>query len=426
VNPLLSTLARLARRGGPLVAVLLMMSCAAFACGGGHQPASLSAPPKSAQSPSARPKSADPAAPVAVGAMTTVAGGGKRFGDGGPATAARFCETNDVALDHAGNLYVADAGLYCDGPGGNSVRKINRDGIVTTVAGGTGVLGAGGDGGPATKAPLNTPVAVAVDRDGNLYISDSDNFRIRKVDTTGTITTVAGTGKQGFAGDGGPATSARLIGPSGIAVDTRENVYVADFAAVRKIDRSGRITTVAGTGRSLRRPDPEHVAIAPRTRFSGERARATHAVLHADDVAVDQHGNLYIADNAGDRVYKVDRGGRIRTVAGTVSGTGRRLGDGGPATSAFIDAPAAVAVDRRGNVLIADHHGERIRNVDPHGTITTIAGTGAKGRSALHGPATTLNLNDPSGLALGEPGLLYIADLFNARITAVRYRGAIN
>ena len=428
MNLLPSTLARFVRRGGPHAAALLTVSCAAVACGGGHQRTSQSAPPKSAQSPSARPKPTEPAGRVAVarGAMTTVAGGGKRLGDGGPATAAGFCETTDVALDHAGNLYVADAGLYCDGPGGNSVRKINRDGIVTTVAGGTGVLGAGGDGGPATKAPLNTPVAVAVDRHGNLYISDSDNFRIRKVDTTGTITTVAGTGKHGFAGDGGPATSARLIGPSGIAVDSRDNVYVADFAAVRKIDRAGRITTVAGTGRSLRRPDPEHAAIPPRTRFSAERARATRAVLHADDVAVDQRGNLYIADNAGDRVYKVDRGGKIKTVAGTVSGKGRRLGDGGPATSAFIDAPAAVAVDRHGNVLIADHHGERIRKVDPHGTITTIAGTGAKGHSGERGPATTLNLNDPNGLALGETGLLYIADLFNARIRAVRYRGANN
>jgi sugar lactone lactonase YvrE len=398
---------RFASRVGLLVVAALALSCAASACGGGQR--RVSRPEHRASRPA-----------VALGEMRTVAGGGKELGDGGPATAAGLCEATGVALDLAGNIYVADAGLYCDGPGGNSVRKIDRNGVITTVAGGTGVLGAAGDGGPATKAQLNAPVSVGVDRHGNLFISDADNFRIRKVDTTGTITTVAGTGKQGHFGDGGPATSARLMAPSGIAVDARDNLYVADFAAVRKIDRSGRITTVAGTGRSSHRPDPEHVASPPRTRFASEHARATQAALHADDVAVDDRGNLYIADNAGDRVYKVEDG-IISTVAGTVSGKGRRLGDGGPATSAFIDGPAAVAVDRRGNVLIADHHGERIRKVSPDGTITTIAGTGVKGASAERGPATKLNLSDPNGLALGEPGVVYVADLFNARIRAVRY-----
>ena len=412
------------RRGEPLLAVLLALSCAAAACGDAHTQTSQSAPAKSADSqPASGAPSKSPSHRVpALGEMTTVAGGGKQLGDGGPATAAGFCEATDVAVDRARNIYVADAGLYCEGPGGNSVRRIDGNGVVTTVAGGTGVLGAAGDGGPATKAQLNAPVAVAVDRQGDLYISDSDNFRIRKVDSAGTITTVAGTGKQGFSGDRGPATSARLMGPSGIALDARDNLYVADFAAVRKIDRSGRITTVAGTGRSAGRPDPEHVSVGPRTPFSGEHGPATRAVLHADDVAVDQRGNLYIADNAGDRVYKVNGDGIISTVAGSVSGRGTRLGDGGPATSAFIDIAAAVAVDRRGNVLIADHHGERIRKVGPHGTIATIAGTGVKGSSAERGPATKLNLNDPNGLALGEPGILYIADLFNARIRAVHYK----
>jgi sugar lactone lactonase YvrE len=144
-------------------------------------------------------------------------------------------------------------------------------------------------------------------------------------------------------------------------------------------------------------------------------------VLTADDVAIDRRGRIYIADNAGDRVYKVDRGGRITTVAGSVSGKGTRLGDGGPATSAYIDVAAAVAVDRRGNLLIADHHGERIRKVGPRGTITTIAGTGVKGASAERGPATKLRLNDPNGLAVAESGTVYVADLFNARIRAVRY-----
>jgi sugar lactone lactonase YvrE len=424
-RPPLPTPARL-RHAGPLVALMIAVSCLAVACGGNESRAVQPDRAKRAHSRPARQAPAKPARSViALGEMTTVAGGGKALGDGGPATAAGFCEANDVALDQAGNMYIADAGLYCDGPGGNSIRKVDATGMVTTIAGGTGVLGSGGDGGPATKAPLDAPVAVAVDSGGNLYISDSDNFRIRKVDPTGTITTVAGTGKQGFSGDGGPATSARLMGPSGIGVDTHDNLYVADFAAVRKIDRSGRITTVAGTGRWPRKPDPSHETPAgPRMRFAGEGGPATDAMLIADDVTVDHRGNLYIADAAGGRVYRVNHDGIIRTVAGSVSGKGKRLGDAGPATSAFIDVAAAVAVDRRGNVLIADHHGERIRRVDPHGTITTIAGTGAKGSSAARGRATKLRLNDPSGLAVGEPGILYVADLFNARIRAVRYRPA--
>jgi sugar lactone lactonase YvrE len=405
------------------VALMIGLSCAAVvACGGSDEKRTAQSEPASSP-PSVGREPRQPAArlDLALGEMATVAGGGKELGDGGPATAAGFCEATDVAIDRAGNLYVADAGLYCEGPGPNSIRKIDANGIVTTVAGGTGVLGFDGDGGPATKALLNAPTAVAVDGKGNLYIVDSDNFRIRKIDTTGRITTFAGTGVRGLSGDREPATSARLMAPSGIAVDARGNLYIADFATVRKVDRSGRITTVAGTGKSRRRPDPEHVEIGPRTRFSGEHGRATDAVLNADDVAVDRRGNLYIADNAGDRVYKVQSDGTITTVAGSVSGKGTRLGDGGPATSAFIDHPAAVAVDRHGNVLIADHHGERIRKVAPHGTITTIAGTGAKGSSAERGPATKLKLNDPNGLALGEPGILYVADLFNARIRAVRY-----
>jgi sugar lactone lactonase YvrE len=405
------------------VALGIAVSCAAVACGRSQKPVSQPEPTKIAESTSARrePSKRASGPVVALGEMTTVAGGGKELGNGGPATAAGFCEASDVALDRAGNIYIADAGLYCDGPGGNSVRKIDAKGIITTVAGGTGVVGFDGDGGPATKALLNAPFAVAVDAQGNLYISDADNFRIRKVDTTGTITTIAGTGEQGSSGDEGPATAARLMGPSGLAVDARGNLYVADVAAVRKIDRSGRITTVAGTGKWLRKPDPEHIDVGPRTRFAGEHGRATDAALGADDIAVDRRENLYIADGAGDRVYKVDRDGMISTVAGTVSAKGKRLGDGGPATSAYIDIAAAVAVDRRGNVLIADHHGQRIRKVGPHGTITTIAGTGVKGSSAERGPATKLNLNDPNGLAQGEPGILYVADLFNARIRVVRY-----
>jgi len=325
-----------------IAALAIAVSCVAVACGDSQKRGSQSEPAKSTKSPPARlePSKAADGPVVALGEMATVAAGGKELGNGGPATAAGFCEANDVALDRAGNMYIADAGLFCEGPGGNSVRKVDGDGIVTTVAGGTGVVGFDGDGGPATKAQLDAPVAVAVDAQGSLYISDSDNFRIREVDTSGTITTIAGTGKQGFSGDGGPATSARLMAPSGMTFDARGNLYLADFAAVRKIDRSGRITTVAGTGKSHRPPDPEHMSVEPRTRFSGEQGRATDAVLLADDVAFDRHGNLYIAGGAGERVYGVDGDGMISTVAGSVSGKGTRLGtDGGPRPRSSISLP---------------------------------------------------------------------------------------
>ena len=160
--------------------------------------------------------------------LTTVAGdGGEQLGGGGPATEAGFCGTNDVAFDTAGNMYISDGGVYCDGPGGHTVRKVDPDGTITTVAG-SGESGFSGDGGPATKAQLNLPLAVTVDREGSLYIADADNYRIRKVDNEGIITTIAGTDEGGYSGDGGPATSAKLTYPLGLVFDDRGNLYVAD------------------------------------------------------------------------------------------------------------------------------------------------------------------------------------------------------
>src|SRR5215203_4949721 len=247
--------------------------------------------------------------------MKTVAGdGGERLGDGGPAKEAGFCWPTDIALDAEGNMYISDGGVVCFGPGGHTVRKVNPDGTITTVAG-TGEAGFSGDGGPATKAQLNVPFAVAADREGNLYITDENNFRIRKVDKDGIITTFAGTSERGYSGDGGPATSAQLRDPGGIAFDARGNLYVADYTSVRKIDRSGTITTVAGTGQ---------------LGFSGDGGPATEAKLTAYDVALDHKGNIYICDLENQRFRKVDQEGIIHTVAG--SGKKGYSGDGGPAT----------------------------------------------------------------------------------------------
>jgi sugar lactone lactonase YvrE len=339
--------------------------------------------------------------------LTTVAGdGGEQLGDGGPATKAAFCGTSDVTLDAEGNMYIADGGIYCSGPGGHTVRKVDPDGTITTVAG-TGEPDFSGDGGPATKARLNVPFAVAVDREGNLYITDEGNYRIRKVDKEGIITTFAGTGEDRHSGDGGPATSAQLRDPGGIAFDAQGNLYVADYTSVRKIDPSGTITTVAGTGE---------------VGFSGDGGPATEAKLTAYDVALDHKGNIYICDLENQRIRKVDRDGIIHTVAG--SGKKGYSGDGGSATKAALKDPWGIAVDREKNVYIADHHNRVVRKVDPKGKITTIAGTGEAGFNREEGPATKVMLHDPIGLFFDDSSsVLYIADTLNGRIRALRLEG---
>src|SRR5215208_1803571 len=300
-------------RLGVLGALITLITLAVSACGGG-----------SGGGGNHRPEEASKPKPE----LTTVAGGGERLGAGGPATSAAFCGPTDVALDAAGNIYISDTGAYCSGPGGVTVRKVDSHGVITTVAG-TGEEGYSGDGGPATKARLNFPFAVAVDREGNLYISDENNYRIRKVDKEGIITTFAGTGEGGYSGDGGPATSAKLIDPGGLSFDGKGNLYVADYKSVRKIDPSGTITTVAGTGE---------------LGYSGDGGPATEAKLTAYDVALDHKGNIYICDLENQRIRKVDRDGIIHTVAGT--GKKGYSGDGGPATKAALKDPWGVAVDR--------------------------------------------------------------------------------
>jgi DNA-binding beta-propeller fold protein YncE len=340
--------------------------------------------------------------------MKTVAGdGGEQLGDGGPAMEAGFCWPTDVALDAEGNMYISDGGVVCYGPGGHTVRKVNPDGTITTVAG-TGEPGFSGDGGPATKAQLQFPVDVEMDPEGNLYISEVDNHRIRKVDKDGTITTFAGTGKKGYSGDGGPATSAKLIGPGGLAFDAKGNLYFSDFTRVRKIDSSGMITTVAGTGRAG---------------FSGDGGPATEAKIASGDVALDPAGNLYIADDDNHRIRKVDKDGIIHTVAGT--GKGDYSGDGGPATEAALNGPSGIDFDGEGNLYITCHNNSVVRKVDENGTITTVAGTsdaagGIEGFNDEKGPATEVWLNEPIGVFVDDDaGVLYIADSSNNRIRAV-------
>ncbi len=268
---------------------------------------------------------------------------------------------------------------------------------ISTFAG-NGTAGYSGDNGPATSGTLS-PAGIAVDSAGNLYIADSN--RIRKV-SKGVITTVAGNGTYGFSGDNGPATSAQLFNPQGVAVDSAGNLYIADTFndRIRKVS-GGVITTVAGNGTSG---------------VNGENIPATTAQLNWPyGVAVDSAGNLYIANTYNNRVCKVS-GGMITTVAGNGShGFG---GDNGPAAAAQLSYPDGVAVDAAGNLYITDTDNNRIRKVSG-GVITTVAGNGAEGFSGDNGPATSAQLGWPYSVAVDAAGNLYIADTFNNRIRKV-------
>jgi sugar lactone lactonase YvrE len=335
----------------------------------------------------------------ASGDISTVAGnGGLRYsGDGGPAAAADLHLPSDVATDGAGSVYIAD---YAN----NRVRKVNSAGTISTFAG-NGTPGYSGDGGPATSARLHYPSGVAMVSGGNLYIADSANNRVRMVDGAGIITTVAGTGTPGFSGDGGPAVDAELDLPWDVAVDISGNLYIADYNnhRVRRVDASGNITTVAGDGTPG---------------YSGDGGPATSASLCGPSgVALDAAGNLYIAEACNNRIRKVDTSGIITTFAG--NGTAGYAGDGGPATSARLNGPDGLAFDTAGSLYVGDSGNHRVREVASTGIISTFAGNGVAGYSGDGGPASSASLNRPRGVATDGMGSVYVADQGNQRIRKV-------
>ena len=336
---------------------------------------------------------------AATGIITTVAGNGTAgyvsSDEGGPATSAVLGSLDGLGLDGAGNIYIASD---------NRVRKVDAaTGTITTVAG-NGVAGYSGDGGSAELANLDSPSGVAVDGAGNIYIGG--DHRIRKVDgATGIITTVAG---SGGLGDGGLATSAVIDGPDGVAVDGAGNIYIADCGnnRIRKVDAStGVITTVAGNG---------SVDYLP-----GDGGVATAAGMGPAGLAADSAGNLYVADFVNQRIRKVAAAtGVITTVAG--NGHPGYSRDGGLALSASLNYPTGVAVDRSGNLYIADQHNNRIRKVAAaSGVITTVAGNGTAGYAGDGGPATWASLDYPTGVTVDGLGNLYIADQRNNRIRKI-------
>jgi uncharacterized repeat protein (TIGR01451 family) len=337
----------------------------------------------------------------ASGNITTVAGNGlccSASGDGGQAIDAEIGIPYGLALDSSGNLYISDTD-------NEVVRKVAPSGIITTVAG-NGSFGYSGDGGPATSAKLYGPYGIAVDGAGNLYIADRFNYRVRMVSTSGTITTVAGTGSCCFGGDGGAATSALLYQPAGVAVDAAGDLFIADYDNNRiRMVTGGTITTVAGTG-----------AFG----YSGDGGAATGAKLYDPaGVAVDGSGNVYIADSGNARIRRVNAGGTIATYVGGATN------DGALGVFGLLNQPSGVVRDNSGNTYIADSNNNRIRKVTSNGAISTVAGTGAAGSAGDGSPATAAQLYTPQGLALDSSGNLYIADSNNHRVRKVDSSGNI-
>lgn len=340
---------------------------------------------------------------TAGGRISTIAGSGVYgfFGDQGRADQAQLASPWGIAVDRTGVVYIGDTQ-------NNRVRKISTDGVISTVAGLNGA-GFAGDAGQASFARLNRPTGVAVDGSGNLYVADTGNHRVRKIDTRSIITTIAGGVGPGFAGDNGPATSALLNMPESLAIDAGGNIFVADTGnhRIRKISPQGIITTVAGSDTG-----------------SGDNGLAVNARLfQPSGVVFDGSGNLYLADTLNNRIRRISPDGTIITVAGT--GSPGYTGDNGLAVRAQLNNPNSIALDRAGNLYIADTSNNVIRRV-VGGTITTVAGTGTPGNEGDGGPATSATLFGPNAVLPDRSGNLYIADSGNNRIRVLNTSGVIN
>lgn len=324
-------------------------------------------------------------------------------GNGGPATKALLNQPFHCELDGKGHLFVAEAFNHC-------IRKVDlKTGVLTTVVG-TGAKGYTGDGGPATKATFNELYAVVVSPEDDLYVVDRLNACVRKIDgKTGIVTTVAGNGKKGYSGDGGPGSKAGLVEPNDCFLDGKGGLLIADVAdwRIRRLDlKTGLISTFAGTGRTKGKPTAK-----------GDGGPAIKAVLHgARAVCVDGKGNTYVCEREGNSVRKIDDKGVITTLAGN----GERGNVDGPADKARFNGPKAIRCDRAGNVYVVDTENHSIRKIDvTTGTVSTVAG-GRKGTGGDGGDAREAGMGRPHGCVLDDKGVMYVADSDNHRVRRVR------
>ena len=336
------------------------------------------------------------------GIITTVVGTGERgySGDGGAAVLALLSEPFMCAFDSAGNMYVAEAMNHC-------IRRVDREtGVIVTIAG-TGAEGYSGDGGPATEATFKQPYSLQVDVNGDVYVVDRLNYVIRKIDAaTGIITTVAGTGEQAFGGDGRLAVHAKFREPNDCFLDGRGGLLISDVQdqRIRRLDlETGIITTFAGNGAKER---------------VGDGLPATQAsILGARAVCMDGAGNTYIAEREGNGIRRVDASGVMSTLAGT--GEFGYTGDGGPAIAATWGGPKAIRCDHAGNLLVVDTENHAIRLIDPAtGIVTTVAG-GRLGGEGDGGPAHEAAMDRPHGCEVDADGNIFIADSNNHRVRVV-------
>ncbi len=346
--------------------------------------------------------SVTPANPMVAGSEDTPNIG--YSGDGGPATSAGLIDPTAIGLDSAGNIYEIESS-------GSRLRKIDTSGNINSICGNRG-NGFSGDGGAAAQAVLNNPVGMTVDANGNIYIADTQNGRVRKIDASLNITTVAGNGGLSYSGDGGQANAAQISLPQGVAVDASGNVFFSDTNnhAVRKVSTNGVISTVAGNGTAG---------------FGGDGGAGASAQLNMPQgLALDGSGNLYIADSGNNRVRKLTPAGTISTFAGT--GAASSSGDGGAAASAGLYLPFGVAVDAGGNVFVTEFGGNRVRKVSSAGAISAVAGTGTAGYTGDGGQAAAAQLTNPRAVAVDANGNVYIADTNNYAVRVVNKSGVIS
>jgi serine/threonine-protein kinase len=303
-----------------------------------------------------------------------------------------------------------DGSVYVSSLDTNIVHRISKDGTVTPIAG-NGTAGFSGDGGPATSAELNGPGTAVVDKNGNIYVPDTANNRIRKIAPDGTITTVVGNGTAGFSGDGGPAIQAEINSVEGIAVGPDGSLYLADYTneRIRKVTPDGIISTIAGTGTKGYTGTPTPAVSA--------QISDPNSVVIADD------GTIYIGNLGSDSVQKIDKAGILSPFAG--NGKTGRTGDGGDAANATLSIPD-LTLGPDGTVYISNYGSDTVRKVTPDGVITTIAGTGAEGNTGDGGPATAAQLKSPSSVVVDASGAVYIADNGNKEIRRIDPNGTIS